>query len=658
MKFFPASCLLFGLLCLPLQPPAAATLDPALLKNIQSATFEVVLHKPENSPVTYVKPLPLDQLPFQERNDKYYSIGTAFEISPAHYVTAFHVMQGAIGGLLGPPALRDAAGRVYAIDQITRFSLQQDFVEFTLTTSPGAKPLPTNRTPELNTVVYAVGNALGTGVVIRDGLLTSQTPEDQDGRWKWLRFSAAASPGNSGGPLLDGSGEVIGVVLMKSANENLNYALPIDEVLKASSVSSHLDQRLSFSLGLTPDTQSGLLRGDIALPLSYAAFAQTMERHDTAFYIDTARRFLADQRDSIFPRGDGSHDPLARRPTVESFPEMLQRQADGRWRRVQPQHASQPLPDNGYVDAGLLGSAIVFHLRKPDSLSLKQLYAKPKTMMDLLLKSGNLTRSIAGEKIAVTSLGVSTSNQSFTDAYQRYWSVNVFAMPWENKVVMVAMLPVPDGYAGVMLINDGRQRGSVIAIEKIMADFFNAGYDGSFAAWKEFLSSGAKLPDAITQSSLNIDYGKRFSFTSPAVSLAYTPALQKIDADGELALYFSFVPIGDHATWQVRGVMAQPDINKHDMVRIDYFPAPYADLGQAFQSGWKDLLNRSYPQNSQPYERDGMKWIGTVAGATAAMSLTAKPNHVYTVFYGVDGSLPDAVMKQKLKLALQGTSVH
>jgi hypothetical protein len=53
-----------------------------------------------------------------------------------------------------------------------------------------------------------------------------------------------------------------------------------------------------------------------------------------------------------------------------------------------------------------------------------------------------------------------------------------------------------------------------------------------------------------------------------------------------------------------------------------------------------------------------MKWIGTVAGAAAATSPSASPDHVYTVFYGVDGSLPDATMKQKLDTAMQGIAVH
>src|SRR3546814_7383335 len=105
------------------------------------------------------------------------------------------------------------------IDKIVKFSMQQDFVVFTLAQQPGAVVLELDTDAAAGQIVYSVGNAYGTGVVLRDGLYTSDTPEQQDGRWNWLRFSAAASPGNSGGPLLDQDGKVIGVVMAKSPNE-------------------------------------------------------------------------------------------------------------------------------------------------------------------------------------------------------------------------------------------------------------------------------------------------------------------------------------------------------------------------------------------------------------------------------------------------------
>lgn len=654
-------CFALGLLLTflsPVVPAVAATLDPALLKSVDSATFEVVVHKAENSPITYERPLPMDQLPFQERNDKYYSIGTAFEISPGHFVTAFHVMQGAIGGLLGPPALRDASGHVFAIDSITRFSLQQDFVEFTLTEQPKASPLQVDRSPELNTVVYAVGNALGTGVVIRGGLFTSSTPEDQDGRWKWLRFSAAASPGNSGGPLLDASGKVIGVVLMKSPSENLNYALPISLLLDASTSSSTLDKRLPIALGLTDDVGSGDLRGDIKLPQRYADFAAAYEQQMQAFYATQFKLFLSKNADSLFPHGEGSHELLASKPEIRPFPFLLHRGSNGVWQRFAPRKARQTLPDNGYLAIGKAGATLLFHLRKPDSVSLKSLYADPKLMMDLLLKSGLLKRSVGNDKISLTSLGKSMDDESFVDDYRRPWQVHVFAQPYLNDALVVAVLPVPDGYVGMLRPTPAPVRNVTVASTKILANYFNVTYDGSFAAWKAFLASGVALPEAVRHASLKIDYGARFVFSSPTISLTYTPELQKIDADGELALFFAFIPDGKSASWQIGGVMAQPDVSKHDMVRINYHPRPYPDLDQSYQSAWKSLLERGYPQNDKPFQANGMAWIGTVVGPATNTSLTASPKHVYTVFYGVDGNLPDAELKQKLTMAVKGTVVH
>jgi len=61
------------------------------------------MKKPENDPVTYEKPLPLDLLPYHERNDKYQSMGTAFSLGHNTYVTAAHVLGVGIDGNMGLP---------------------------------------------------------------------------------------------------------------------------------------------------------------------------------------------------------------------------------------------------------------------------------------------------------------------------------------------------------------------------------------------------------------------------------------------------------------------------------------------------------------------------------------------------------------------------
>ena len=42
----------------------------------------------------------------------------------------------------------------------------------------------------------------------------------------FLQISAAVNPGNSGGPLLDRRGRVIGMVTLKAELENVGFAVP------------------------------------------------------------------------------------------------------------------------------------------------------------------------------------------------------------------------------------------------------------------------------------------------------------------------------------------------------------------------------------------------------------------------------------------------
>src|SRR5882757_2985916 len=228
----------------------AEGLDALAQARVREATFEVVVAKPEKDPLIYEKPLPLELLPYSVRTDKYNSLGTAFAIGENRFVTAAHVLQVGTRTQFGVPLLRTSNGRVLAIDRIIKYSSAKDFVVFSLQRPDKVAAFRTETKPKLDARVYAVGNALGDGIVVRDGVYTSETPEDRDGRWKWLRFSAAASPGNSGGPLLDETGKVIGMIAMKSPNENLNYALPIAHILDAPDNVALVDDRRTFSTPL------------------------------------------------------------------------------------------------------------------------------------------------------------------------------------------------------------------------------------------------------------------------------------------------------------------------------------------------------------------------------------------------------------------------
>jgi len=633
----------------------AASLDPAVLPKIQAATFEVVAAKPVNDPLTYEKPLPLELLPYQERNDKYYSIGTAFALGNNRYVTAAHVLQAGIDSLWGEPALRDAGGHVYAIGKIEKYSLQQDFVVFTLAEQPAtAAALEVNTKPSLNEVVYAVGNALGTGVVIRDGLYTSDTPEDQDGRWKWMRFSAAASPGNSGGPLLDKDGKLIGIVLMKSANENLNYALPIGMILNAPDHLAVIDQRVPYQFDVFDTILSNTFKTQFALPLSFADFSAAFQQRFNAYADVQLKALLAKEPDKLFPRGAGSNQLLHSMPSMEDFPALITRDNDGTWSLTKKAGGNTTLPNNGYVTPGVAGRNLLFHIRKPDDVSSAQLYGDPSRMMDMLAKVGFLTRTIGPEKVRITSLGKPSRDTLYTDAWQRRWQVRVWPMPAENALVMTFALPVPDGYVVLMRIAGASQQHDYMINLQALTDFFFVTYDGTLAQWQDFLKNPALLPVAFKDIKIDIDYGHRFSYASKRVHLAFTPELQKIEPTSMLTLGFSYFTDHGKVVWDVGDVWLAASAHDQYWVNLARTTAPSDDLDDSFKSDWNKIVNHQRPFDGVARSENDVMKITSVVGAPAD---TKSPSTLYTVYHYAEGAHSQAAMKSKLDLLMKGVRV-
>ena len=633
----------------------AASLDPAVLPKIQAATFEVVAAKPLNDPLTYEKPLPLELLPFQERNDKYFSIGTAFAIGNNRYVTAGHVLQIGIGSLWGPPALRDANGNVYAIDKIEKYSLQEDFVVFSLVKQPAnAAALEVNTSPALNEVVYAVGNALGTGVVIRDGLYTSDTPEDQDGRWKWMRFSAAASPGNSGGPLLDKDGKLIGIVLMKSANENLNYALPIGLILKAPDHLAVMDQRVPYQLDIFDTTQNNIFKEQFALPLSFADFSAAYTKRVNAYTDAQIKLLLAKDPDKLFPRGDGSSRILHGVARQSSFPGLIIRSTTGDWDISGKSSKKIPLSNNGYVTAGVVKNNILFHLRRPDNISASELYGNPAMLMDQLAKVGMFQRHVGSESIKITSLGKPASDAIHVDAWQRRWQVRIWELPYMNVRVVTFSLPVPDGYVTMMRFAPPGHDYDSLADMNVLTDFIDVGYDGTLAQWKDYLKNTALLPAAFKDIKIDFDYGHRFSYSSKRLAFSFTPELQKIEQNSELTLGFSFFDDHGKIVSDVGNVRLAANDTDPDRINIQRHVAPSADLDDEYKSEWNKLVHQLHPYDGIAQSSNDQMDIMAVADAPGG----AAPSVLYSALYSVEGNQPQAAMKAKLDLFMKNLRVN
>lgn len=645
---------LWGLLLLAAPALACAALTPEQQLRIQGATFEVVVPKPVDDPLTYERKLPFELEPFQFRNDKYFSIGTAFTLGNHRYATAAHVFSALVGSQFGAPSLRDAQGRVFAVDQVYKLSLDEDFAEFSLRDDPGGAALEIDPKPALNAVVYAVGNALGTGVVVRDGLYTSDTPEEQDGRWKFMRFSAAASPGNSGGPLLDDQARIIGIVLRKSPNENLNFALPIQRLLDAPEGQATADRRESYQLDIFDKRHLGTFKLALKLPLSFPALASALSAAHDAFNDAELAALLKDNADNLFPNGNGSH-PVLQGLWTGGTPGLIQQSDDGEWRHVVPNSPSKTdLGHNGYVSWGLIRSNVLGHLRKPDDISFETLYGDPHRFMDLMLQAFSLKRAMGPEQIRITSLGAPVEDGVFVDHYGRRWQARRWLMPYNDRVLLVFALPVPDGYAVLLRATNTGQTHTHRADMEAITDFVYPNYIGTLGQWREYLKAAATLlPTPLRNVDLGIGDGSGLRYQSARLAFRMPAQVMNVSDQSRLELDLSYFRDHGQVVWDVAGIELFENAHSSNGVTLIRHPEPSEDMEDSYFSWWNKVRLHQHPFDAVPFKDGDVSYIRATQPPVGA----GQPHFYYSLRYSAEGSPDEAAMKARLDDLQKGLSV-
>jgi serine protease Do len=616
---------------------AEASLERKALILINKAVFEVVVLKPTKESLTYEKALPLDLLPYVERTDKYRSVGTAFAISPTEIVTAAHVLALDQESQYTDYFIRDINGNVYAIDKILKYSSRRDFVVFSVKDRGVGEYLPINTDPELNSKVYAVGNALGEGIVVRDGLYTSNTPEDQNGEWKWLRFSAAASPGNSGGPLLDEAGTVIGIVLQKSPNENLNIALPIIEVKNSKSDAAHIYLKMVYFLDNMPMTKIDTLQQETSLPKPYRQLNKEITTTVEQFSTKLLERLLSENQPQIFPNGKESLS-LLNKHYHENYPRMIMKGEDGNWDGYSPATRGLELGNNGFISFGVVKNSALMRIKKPDNITLDAFYKDSKIFMDTILKGLSITRQVGLDKIKITSLGKAEYESIYTDKYERKWLIRYWNAEYNDTRFVTISLPVPGGC--ITLMRGGatwRTPGHIMDF-KTLADFIYVSYCGSLKDWREFLTMGELLPDVFSTINISFDYGKQITFKSKRLSFSLDQTNMTITENSELHLSFGYFNEGNRTVWDIKEVSAGEDKNTVTNYKLTRYTNPPSDLSDKDKSNWRKLAAREVPYNKSSFIEDNSTKIETVYTGHFPEGSLRTAAVLYRVAYRKEGS--------------------
>ena len=652
---------LIGCAGLPGTATRSTTLNSRVMDTISDAVYEVVVLKPTKDSLQYEKPLPMDLLPYSIRTDKYYSIGTAFAISPSEFVSAAHVANLGTGSQFKEIFLRDKEGKVYSVDKVLKYSKNRDFIVFSLRHATAKRFLPLNKNPRHNQKVYAVGNALGEGIVIRDGLYTSDTPEEEAGEWKWIRFSAAASPGNSGGPLLDQKGNVIGIVLRKSPSENLNYAVPILEVLNARQDVAVFQTKLRYLLDNMDMTKRETLKKEINLPKTYEELNSEVNGIMAQFSDKLLKDLLAENRDAIFPHGPGS-TRLLYKSYEAVFPHLIMKGKDGNWEAYYPSGTRDAdLGNNGRLMYGALASTVFMYVRKPDDVPLEKFYGDSKQFMDLILKGGGRSRMVGPENIKITSMGSAFEDYRFTDSYGRIWIVRTWLIEYNDTKVVTFFLPVPDGCIVMMRTDEtGNIDQGHIPDLKVLSDFIYVSYYGTFKDWQEFVRMKNLLPSIFSTLDISIKNNEVFRYQSKGLSLSYGPDILKISENSDLRLDFGYFQDQGKTVWDITNISIGQERYNQTGYTVSRKMKPPRELGDQYQSNWEDMVERKFPYNRSAYYKDKVTMISTTyhQGSKSGEEDAPSVSVLYAVGFMEQGNVGQKEMDAKLEAFMRNLVVY
>jgi serine protease Do len=117
---------------------------------------------------------------------------------------------------------RDVEGELVAADRHADLAL----LRVPRTTVPPA-PLADSDTVSVGAVVVALGHPLGLRRALTAGVVHALGPVSPRGR-HWIHAALRLAPGNSGGPLADTAGHVVGINTMITGG--LALAIPINDV--------------------------------------------------------------------------------------------------------------------------------------------------------------------------------------------------------------------------------------------------------------------------------------------------------------------------------------------------------------------------------------------------------------------------------------------
>ncbi|QEN05989.1 serine protease [Thiospirochaeta perfilievii] len=612
---------------------------------VLNSTFEVLIKKPVKDNLTYERDLPWDNISYNIRNDEYYSIGTAFSVSDKELLSAFHVIQ------LGEDSLvyrnyyiRDNKGNVYEVDNVTSFNKSKDFIKFTVKDYTFDYWLQLEDTYTINTTVFSVGNAYGEGIIIRDGNLIGTIPESENGQWVFLKSSSDVNSGNSGGPLLNSNGKVIGIV--SSKKDNIAYSIPINEVISQEPNKGFFHYNLRYGFSLFPERlKAEYFDFSFDLPMNYQRIIKETKEIVNREYKLKMDMLFEENRGETFPNGNSSLEALIGN-TYSFMPQVIFKDQTSKvWTISGIENKSENLRGEGSLSySSLFDESFIINIDKPDKISLGELVSDSSKVMDLVLEGINVPRKFAGEDIRILSYGKPMESRFIMDDYGRKWKRSIWLIDFSDEVLISYTLPTPKGVYGIVTSSRSSNLHDLAYDYDKMLNFVEISYYGTFEEWSEFLSLSDLIPNRFKDISIYKNNDGKVVLDSSIFSVNDYQDIFENNSKLEITLDFDIFKKSEKNIWDIRRVVFAEE-NRDNFFVLYNNLKPQAAMRKAYKESWEDFLTVSHPFNSSPFIEDSSAKIGKLLNFDIGEEA---PDEIFSIFLSKEGKVEDDLMAKYL----------
>lgn len=587
-------------------------LEKDVIKRLTKGVYEVVIPKSalESEKISYARELPFNKLSYMERNEKFLGIGTAFFINDQQLMSAAHIFGLEAFSLLQDDiAIRDTSGNIYPIKDVHEYSTVRDMIVFDLESYPDeVSPLPSYHNIEIGDTVFSVGNVQGEGISFRAGQVAAFTTEEEFGLWNNIRFTSPASPGNSGGPLVNIDGEVVGLIVQKNASENHNIAYPIKEKDRLSGNADFTYRNMGMYLN---DEQNSLFKdwnASFILPKTVPDLAQAAQESFNEFHRQLGLALGEKYEETYFPSGERFRNYLRNQQFVRHFG-TLESDADfKRWHVSSYRSKSIPLADDQDLVVSKSEIADV-HLviEKPGDVSLDQFISNPRMIMDTLLKGLPIKRDIGVEQVRVTSLGEPERSTTWSDRLGRVWTSSLWYITYEDSHIYTHCLPYPKGVICNLDLATNNEL-SLGYLDLIQQDYDEVvvGYTGEVKDWVEYFKlDKERLPKSMRNIQLSFD-NDQFRLRSELFKIS----MNESDITETSNIHFHFGYASDELLSEdllLYEVFPKQGDSTH--YRIQKYHSPGAFSSDSYKAAWQDIMNRSGDYAGSLVEKEGTFYV-------------------------------------------------